>query len=142
MSKTAEEIAKNTTLIATIRSEFPKNTAIDLEKELYRLMEEYAQQVTQYSHLTDKKIEIEHYADGFGEYDLEIFGKCQDDLYKIVTDLLNDGIIPQLHTRFNPNNEIGEIYYLVEIIYYNDSIRFYFDDIIDRNIYEDLNKGE
>ena len=34
----AEEITKRSTLLATIRSEFPKSTAIDLENELYEMI--------------------------------------------------------------------------------------------------------
>lgn len=36
--KTPEQIAKGSTLLATIRSEFPQSAAIDLEKELYSLI--------------------------------------------------------------------------------------------------------
>lgn len=36
--KRAKEITKRSTLLATIRSEFPKSTAIDLEKELYEMI--------------------------------------------------------------------------------------------------------
>ena len=36
--KTAKEITKRSTLLATIRSEFPKSTAIDLENELYEMI--------------------------------------------------------------------------------------------------------
>lgn len=36
--KTAKEITKRSTLLATIRSEFPKSTAIDLENELFEMI--------------------------------------------------------------------------------------------------------
>lgn len=36
--KTAKEITKRSTLLATIRSEFPKSTAIDLENELFDMI--------------------------------------------------------------------------------------------------------
>ena len=36
--KRAKEITKRSTLLATIRSEFPKSTAIDLENELYEMI--------------------------------------------------------------------------------------------------------
>ena len=36
--KTAKEITKRSTLLATIRSEFTKSTAIDLENELFDMI--------------------------------------------------------------------------------------------------------
>lgn len=38
--KTAKEITKKSTLLATIRSEFPKSTSIDLENELFEMINE------------------------------------------------------------------------------------------------------
>jgi hypothetical protein len=40
MKKTPEQIAKRSTLLATIRSEFPKHISDDLEMELYRMISE------------------------------------------------------------------------------------------------------
>ncbi len=64
-------------------------------------------------------VTVVHYADGFDDYDRDLYAYCENDINKIVTKLKRKGLMPRIGDVLLPCvNEDPYTYYVKEIWYY------------------------
>ncbi len=71
------------------------------------------------------KIEVEHDKDGMEEYDRDRFVIDMPEILKAIKTAIKNNHHPQIGTMMHVNDES---YYIVQIIYYDDSMRYCVSD--------------